>query len=189
MWTLIISNVASQKAELSSNSHHRIGALFVRATVRSARKVAVRNGHYVDDMFRASDRVNAGLAVALRGGGLAAPVLIDADQMSLDQRRHPYGVSGGIDQCRTRHCPRRCGGLRSHSGGSGPRLHGRSESGHGASLSSGCRHFGTRRSADRHAATGSRIDRVEAWLTTTCACRRGPARHRSVMRVPYPPDV
>jgi len=60
-----------------------MGALFVRAAVRAAERVRVMNGRYEDGAFSPSDRVNAGIAVALRGGGLVAPALIDADRMSL----------------------------------------------------------------------------------------------------------
>lgn len=58
-------------------------ALFVRAAVRSAEKVQVTNGHYVEGAFRPFKHVNAGIAVALRGGGLVAPALIHAEQMNL----------------------------------------------------------------------------------------------------------
>lgn len=60
-----------------------IGALFVRAVVRAAKKVNVMNGHFADGRFRPAESVNAGVAVALRGGGLVAPALIHADEMSL----------------------------------------------------------------------------------------------------------
>lgn len=62
-----------------------LGALFVRAAVCAAEKVNVMNGHYVENAFQPCDRVHAGVAVALRGGGLVAPALIDAQQMSLTQ--------------------------------------------------------------------------------------------------------
>lgn len=60
-----------------------MGALFVCAAVRAAERVRVMNGRYEDGAFSPSERVNAGIAVALRGGGLVAPALIDADKMSL----------------------------------------------------------------------------------------------------------
>jgi pyruvate dehydrogenase E2 component (dihydrolipoamide acetyltransferase) len=43
------------------------------------------NGQFVDGTLRHSDQVNAGVAVALRGGGLVAPALIDAGAMSVDE--------------------------------------------------------------------------------------------------------
>ena len=62
-----------------------LGALFVRAATRAAAKIKVMNGHFTDGAFRPADRVNPGIAVALRGGGLVAPALMDAQDMTLDQ--------------------------------------------------------------------------------------------------------
>ncbi len=62
-----------------------MGALFVRATVRAAKKVNVLNGHCTNGDFVPADTVNPGVAVALRGGGLVAPALISADEMSLQE--------------------------------------------------------------------------------------------------------
>jgi pyruvate dehydrogenase E2 component (dihydrolipoamide acetyltransferase) len=62
-----------------------LGALFVRAAVHAAAKVPVMNGQYLDDGFQPSKQVNPGVAVALRGGGLVAPAIIDAVPMSLDE--------------------------------------------------------------------------------------------------------
>lgn len=41
------------------------------------------NGRFEDGAFRPSDQVNAGVAVALRGGGLVAPALIGAETMDV----------------------------------------------------------------------------------------------------------
>jgi pyruvate dehydrogenase E2 component (dihydrolipoamide acetyltransferase) len=62
-----------------------LGALLVRATAVAARKVKVLNGHYTDDGFAPSDAVTVGVAIALRGGWLVAPALVDADAMTLDE--------------------------------------------------------------------------------------------------------
>jgi pyruvate dehydrogenase E2 component (dihydrolipoamide acetyltransferase) len=62
------------------------GALFVRAAALAAAQVGVVNGHFTDaDGFRPAATVNAGIAVALRGGGLVAPALIDAASLTLDE--------------------------------------------------------------------------------------------------------
>jgi len=42
------------------------------------------NGFYRDNKFEPSKGVHVGLAIAIRGGGLAAPALHDTDQLSLD---------------------------------------------------------------------------------------------------------
>ena len=61
-----------------------LGALFVRAAARAAADVKVMNGHFVNGAFRPSETVNPGVAVALRGGGLVAPALMDAVPMDLE---------------------------------------------------------------------------------------------------------
>lgn len=60
-------------------------ALLLAATARAAREVPDVNGLYVDDAFRPSPAVHLGVAVALRGGGLVAPAIRDADSMALDE--------------------------------------------------------------------------------------------------------
>ncbi|ADZ69522.1 dihydrolipoamide acetyltransferase family protein [Polymorphum gilvum] len=61
-----------------------LGALFVKAVARAARKHAGFNGHFEAGVFRPSEAVHAGMAVAIRGGGLVAPALHDADSLDLD---------------------------------------------------------------------------------------------------------
>jgi len=61
-----------------------LGAMLVRAAVGAARAVPQLNGVY-EDGFRRSEAVNVGIAIALRGGGLVAPALLDAEQMDLAQ--------------------------------------------------------------------------------------------------------
>jgi pyruvate dehydrogenase E2 component (dihydrolipoamide acetyltransferase) len=61
-----------------------MGALFVRASALAAAKVRETNGHFGTDGFEASEAVHAGVAVALRGGGLVAPALFDAQDKGLD---------------------------------------------------------------------------------------------------------
>jgi pyruvate dehydrogenase E2 component (dihydrolipoamide acetyltransferase) len=61
-----------------------MGALLLKATARAAAASKAVNGHYLDG-FNASKEVHAGFAVALRGGGLIAPAIRDADKLSLDQ--------------------------------------------------------------------------------------------------------
>jgi pyruvate dehydrogenase E2 component (dihydrolipoamide acetyltransferase) len=59
-------------------------AVFCRAVVLAIARVPGLNGTWVDDAFRTSDRVHLGFAVSMRGGGLIAPAVIDADQKDLD---------------------------------------------------------------------------------------------------------
>jgi pyruvate dehydrogenase E2 component (dihydrolipoamide acetyltransferase) len=58
-----------------------MGALLVRATVRALAKVPELNGRFETEPYVPSDAVNCGMAVAMRGGGLIAPAILDAGQM------------------------------------------------------------------------------------------------------------
>jgi len=60
-------------------------AALLRATAMAAREVPELNGFWVDDELRKAENVNLAVAVNLRGGGLIAPVLHDADTMGLDE--------------------------------------------------------------------------------------------------------
>jgi pyruvate dehydrogenase E2 component (dihydrolipoamide acetyltransferase) len=59
-------------------------ALLIKATALAARAFPDMNGFFVDGHHRASDRVHVGTATMLRGGGLLAPAICDADAMPLD---------------------------------------------------------------------------------------------------------
>jgi pyruvate dehydrogenase E2 component (dihydrolipoamide acetyltransferase) len=58
-------------------------ALLLKATALAAREVDVMNGFW-DDSFHPSSAVHLGVAVSLRGGGLVAPAIHDADRVGLD---------------------------------------------------------------------------------------------------------
>jgi pyruvate dehydrogenase E2 component (dihydrolipoamide acetyltransferase) len=53
-------------------------ALLLAATARAAQEFPDMNGFYVDGSFRPSDAVHLGVVIALRGGGLMAPAILDA---------------------------------------------------------------------------------------------------------------
>ncbi len=59
-------------------------ALFIRAVALAAREVPELNGHYLDGQFEAADAAHVGFAVAVPGGGLIAPAILDADGKALD---------------------------------------------------------------------------------------------------------
>jgi pyruvate dehydrogenase E2 component (dihydrolipoamide acetyltransferase) len=59
-------------------------ALFIRAIALAARQHPAMNGHFVAGEFRASDTVNLGVAISLRGGGLLAPAIPHAESRSVD---------------------------------------------------------------------------------------------------------
>ncbi|MEU2429369.1 2-oxo acid dehydrogenase subunit E2 [Streptomyces sp. NPDC007861] len=60
-------------------------ALLLKAAARAARQVPELNGFWTDDQFVPGDGIHLGVAVSLRGGGLVAPVLHDADALELPQ--------------------------------------------------------------------------------------------------------
>ena len=62
-----------------------IGALAIKAAALAARRFPAFNGFYRDGKFEPASAVHAGVAIAVRGGGLAAPALHEADQISIDE--------------------------------------------------------------------------------------------------------
>jgi len=61
------------------------GAVPIKSVALAARRFPAFNGFYRDGKFEPAAAVHVGVAVAIRGGGLAAPALHDADRLSLDQ--------------------------------------------------------------------------------------------------------
>ena len=62
-----------------------VGALAIKAAALAARRFPAFNGFYRDGKFEPASAVHVGVAIAIRGGGLAAPALHEADQISVDQ--------------------------------------------------------------------------------------------------------
>lgn len=78
--------LSARNADVPPAERILLGAVFVRATARAAASVPVMNGHFSEDSgFQPSGAVNVGVAVALRGGGLVAPALRNAEGMSLEE--------------------------------------------------------------------------------------------------------
>jgi len=61
-----------------------LGALFVKAVAMACRKFPEFNGHFEDETFHASKAVHAGMAINIRGGGLVAPAIHNAETLDLD---------------------------------------------------------------------------------------------------------
>lgn len=61
-----------------------MGLLLIRAAALAAADAPEMNGTFEDGEFRPAEGVHPGVAVALRGGGLVAPALHDADSRELD---------------------------------------------------------------------------------------------------------
>lgn len=60
-------------------------ALLLKATALAARDVPEMNGSFTDGEFRPGSAINIGTVVALRGGGVVAPAILDADTLALDE--------------------------------------------------------------------------------------------------------
>jgi pyruvate dehydrogenase E2 component (dihydrolipoamide acetyltransferase) len=59
--------------------------LLLKAVALALREVPELNGFWVDGAFRPSEAVHLGVAVSVRGGGLIAPAIHDADRKSLGE--------------------------------------------------------------------------------------------------------
>jgi pyruvate dehydrogenase E2 component (dihydrolipoamide acetyltransferase) len=60
-----------------------LATLLIKAVARAASEVPGLNGHHVDGAFRPAASVHVGVAIWLRGGGLVAPALHDAQDQPL----------------------------------------------------------------------------------------------------------
>jgi pyruvate dehydrogenase E2 component (dihydrolipoamide acetyltransferase) len=59
--------------------------LFLKATALAARRSPALNGHFDAGTYTPADAVHLGVAIALRGGGLVAPAIHDADRLAVDE--------------------------------------------------------------------------------------------------------
>ena len=58
-------------------------APFLKATARALKKFPEFNGRYEDGAYHPGEHIHTGVAIALRGGGLVAPAIHDADTLPL----------------------------------------------------------------------------------------------------------
>jgi pyruvate dehydrogenase E2 component (dihydrolipoyllysine-residue acetyltransferase) len=75
--------LAQRNASLPPDSRLLFAALSIKAVALAVRRFPAFNGFYRDNKFEPASAVHVGVAIAIRGGGLAAPALHDADQLSL----------------------------------------------------------------------------------------------------------
>ena len=61
-----------------------ISAAAMKAVALAARRFPAFNGFYLKEKFEPSSNVHLGMAIAIRGGGLAAPAIHDVDRLSCD---------------------------------------------------------------------------------------------------------
>lgn len=62
-----------------------LASLMLKATALAVRKHPQLNGFWVDDAFVPGTGVHLGVAISLRGGGLVAPAIHDADRLGVDE--------------------------------------------------------------------------------------------------------
>jgi len=60
------------------------GVLYIKAMAQTLRNFPELNGYWVEGEFRHSEAIHTSIAISLRGGGLVAPALHDADRKDLD---------------------------------------------------------------------------------------------------------
>jgi pyruvate dehydrogenase E2 component (dihydrolipoamide acetyltransferase) len=61
-----------------------MAALFVKASALALRRFPEFNGFYTEAGFEPSEAIHVGVGIAVRGGGLIAPAVHDADKRDLD---------------------------------------------------------------------------------------------------------
>jgi pyruvate dehydrogenase E2 component (dihydrolipoamide acetyltransferase) len=77
--------LSEQNARRSVAERVLPAALLLKATALSVRTVPSMNGFWQDNAFREAPDVHLGVAVSIRGGGLVAPAVHDADKLSVDE--------------------------------------------------------------------------------------------------------
>ncbi|MFI7063620.1 dihydrolipoamide acetyltransferase family protein [Kribbella sp. NPDC050124] len=60
-------------------------ALLLKATALAARRHPELNGFWTDGAFQRAEHVHLGLAISVRGGGLVAPAIHDADALTIQE--------------------------------------------------------------------------------------------------------
>ncbi len=77
--------LAQTNAKRSVKERLLYGVLLIRAVALALREVPELNGFWRDGRHEQSEAVHVGMAISLRGGGLVAPALHDADRKGLDE--------------------------------------------------------------------------------------------------------
>jgi pyruvate dehydrogenase E2 component (dihydrolipoamide acetyltransferase) len=76
--------LAHTNAERPPDKRLLMGALALKAVALSCCRFPAFNGFYREGKFEPSNDIHPGVAIAIRGGGLAAPAIHDADKLGLD---------------------------------------------------------------------------------------------------------
>jgi pyruvate dehydrogenase E2 component (dihydrolipoamide acetyltransferase) len=75
--------LAAANAQRPPGERLLMGALFIKAVAKAAREFPEFNGFHVEGEFRPSEPIHVGVAIAIRGGGLAAPAIHDTADLAL----------------------------------------------------------------------------------------------------------
>ncbi len=98
LWTHVdlrraLAWLAAENAKRKMDERILPAALLLKATALALRDFPELNGFWIDGRLRPGDGIHLGVAVFLRGGGLVAPAILDADQKALgDLMRELGGV-------------------------------------------------------------------------------------------------
>lgn len=79
----VLERMRSLNTELPLPERLVYGVFLIRAVALAAKRFPEFNGYWVDGRYQPSERVNVGVAISLRQGGLVAPALHDADKKDL----------------------------------------------------------------------------------------------------------
>jgi pyruvate dehydrogenase E2 component (dihydrolipoamide acetyltransferase) len=82
--TLAEDFIEAYNADQPPDARLALSLLYVRAVALAARQYPDFNGYFENNQFTPSEAVHLGMAINLRGGGLVAPALHDADKGDLE---------------------------------------------------------------------------------------------------------
>jgi pyruvate dehydrogenase E2 component (dihydrolipoamide acetyltransferase) len=82
--TAVMAWLEAHNAEVAAEQRLLLPALLVKAIALACIEREGFSGFYRDGRFTPGEGVHVGVAVALRGGGLVAPAVMDADDQSLE---------------------------------------------------------------------------------------------------------
>ena len=77
--------LARTNAERPPDRRLLMASLALKAVALAVRRLPAFNGFYRNETFEPSAAIHVGMAIAIRGGGLAAPALHDTDRLTLDE--------------------------------------------------------------------------------------------------------
>jgi len=83
--TPLLAWLAAENAKRSVVERLLPAVPLMKAVALALREVPELNGFWIDGAFRPSSAVHLGMAIAMRGGGLVAPAIHDADRKTCDE--------------------------------------------------------------------------------------------------------